>query len=412
MSHLLQFSENQLPRDLRPIPYAAFGINDTAALTDMRPDIPLDIILHYIPGLKQWVNPSPSTCFLPLPLTQLALRKPYVGINIKSADVDETGLKCIIDRAIQLSGATFSRDVFPVQYSLETCTSIHKAWLALDLPLAGIVNLHLYMQTHLELGGPVAFPEISAIWETFGPKSEITRAMGMNFIRHYMSRDYTTSEFAEIHMWYHESAARHRFFIDLEDTIPRELQVKQWFLNIVSEADEGQEYWVENTSREQSTLKAAKSKKRTKARLKSTSPGPGETNSDRTTRRRRSSRRKSNASTSSVETAIYTPTSDFILFPSPPRSRLSQRDRGRDRNPLPTSNSTHQPLTTLPPATSLLLHPPTRNKDNAEIWKDAIAAQVVHGTRRTNAGMSTEVSYDDDDDDEYEDGSGGDDDVE
>ncbi|KAF2243185.1 hypothetical protein BU26DRAFT_404835, partial [Trematosphaeria pertusa] len=216
MSYLLQFPLRPLPENARSPPFVLFGINGAEIFDSLPTNISLALVLHFAPKLRTWLLPAPD---LSSASASLALRTPYIGINIL-ADIDVEGLAWILSRMLQLSGAPVLKEACLTHPSLLTAISIHRAWTALELPASGIQALHLHMVTKLMLGLAVCPAEIKAIWNTFPVDSPITREMGLNFIRSHINYEYTQAEFSSIRHWYLASRERTHFFKSLEARFP------------------------------------------------------------------------------------------------------------------------------------------------------------------------------------------------
>ncbi|OAG10821.1 uncharacterized protein CC84DRAFT_1062999, partial [Paraphaeosphaeria sporulosa] len=220
MSYMLQFPPSLLPKNITSPPFVLFGINDLDLFSDLPTNIPLALVLHFAPVLRKWVLPPPqelSTCAI-----RMSLRTPYVGINIL-ADMELEGLRYILGRMMQLAHvkiATGKYEMFQMMPSLPVSISIHKAWMALELPPRGIEALYMHIQITLMIGPPVTLFEIKGVWQNFPVDSPIQREMGLNFVRNYIDRLYPASESSAVRHWYLETTERWSFFRELEKSSP------------------------------------------------------------------------------------------------------------------------------------------------------------------------------------------------
>lgn len=213
MSYMLEFkTQGPLPAGSRSPPFVLFGINNTDHFHSLPPKIPLDLVLHLAPSLCQYVLPAPS---LTPSGKYLALRTPYTGINIL-ADIDIVGLKWIVNRMLQVGGLPILSTMVLANPNICTCIAIHKAWLALDLPVAGLQGLHLHMQCALSMGDAVTLEDMNAVWETFPMGSPLVKEMGLNFIRSHLDFCYTHTEFGQIRRWYLADRVRYEYFKNLD----------------------------------------------------------------------------------------------------------------------------------------------------------------------------------------------------
>ena len=315
MSYQLDFPPSQLPHNAHAPPYVIFGIKGVDITELLPPQVPLNVVLHYAPKLKQWVLPPPSTSFLPRSLARWSLRAPHIGIDILDNNVDALGMKWIVSRILQKSGIAHPKSLFLTQPSIMTSISIHRTWLALDLPVAGIFNLHMHIRSQLLLGPVVQFAEMQAIWDNFHRTSDIVRAMGLNFIRSHIDFQYSQHEFAEIREWYLKSGARCRFFKALEDQFPHFAAVQELALKAAAEkiiADG--EKKVVLSSRKKAAASALDTNARVKkllerAATKKVSPEERKERQakDAEAMRTRLRRTKSDESIRSVETVTWSP---------------------------------------------------------------------------------------------------------
>lgn len=217
MSQLIDFPKSTIPHDARSSVIALFGIRGLDITADLPPQIPLTVVLHFAPKLKQWVLLPPLTFCLPSAIVRLQLRSPHIGIDIQSDDVKAPGLKWIIVKMLQVAGLPRTKELFLSRPGILTCISIYRTWLALDLPVAGTQNLRTYIQTQLMSCPAVTLLEIDALWNAFPRDSDIMRLVGLNFINSHINFDYSHLEFLAIREWYLQSEEQSRFFRSLED---------------------------------------------------------------------------------------------------------------------------------------------------------------------------------------------------
>jgi hypothetical protein len=237
MAYLLEFPPRRLPSGALSPPYIVVGIRGTDITALLPPRIPLNAALHFVPKLQQWVLPTPPPPALPWPLAHRALREPKVGIDILQDGVEAEGLEWIMSRILQVAGIAHPKSLFLLNPTLETSISIHKTWLALDLPLAGIANLHHHCVCTLMLGPAVTLSRMKDIWDIFPHDSDIVREMGLNFIRSQIDFVYTAAESSRVKDWYLQSGELCRFFQSLEGMLPKSVEMK--VVAIVANAADG-----------------------------------------------------------------------------------------------------------------------------------------------------------------------------
>ncbi|KAF1844790.1 uncharacterized protein K460DRAFT_416165 [Cucurbitaria berberidis CBS 394.84] len=300
MSYLLEFPTSSLPHNAHSPPYVVFAIQGNEIVSKLPPRIPLNVVLHFAPKLNQWVLPCPSTAHLPLSIARLALRTPYIGIDILSEDIEPTGLEWILSKMLMASGLAYPKSLFHVSPTITTSISIHKTWLALDLPIAGIENLHTHIQSRLMLGPAVTLAVVMAVWGNFPQSSHIVRAMGLNFIRSHIDLEYTQRETSSIRHWYLKSAERCRFFASLECQFPK--------------FGESQDLLVEKAAKGNATLstsaRTGKMMEKTGTKTVSQEEKKERRQKDGAAMRTRLRRTKSDVSIRSVETVIWDPPSE------------------------------------------------------------------------------------------------------
>ncbi|KAH9878715.1 hypothetical protein IAQ61_001989 [Plenodomus lingam] len=211
MSGLLEFPPSTLPPDALSHPYAVFAIRKVDVESALPKDIPLNAVLHFIPKLRECVLPVPFIGGLPKSLATVALRAPYVGINIESRDISALGLKWVMKRLLQAAGRVHPRTLFLTQPSVGVAVTIYRTWMALELPAAGVKNLVTHILTRLMMGPPVAIWEMNLIWASFPHDSDIIREMGMNSLRSHLNFNQSPSDTAALTDWYNVDSARRNF---------------------------------------------------------------------------------------------------------------------------------------------------------------------------------------------------------
>lgn len=219
MSYMLEFPSSTLPKKVLSPPYVLFGINGMDTFSDLPSNIPLALVLHFVPTLGKWLLPPPQ---LSKSATQMALRTPFVGINIL-ADIEVEGLAWILARMMQIANVRLpvsNYKTFMFSPNLLVSIAIHKAWMALDLPPEGIAALHVHLQTMLMIGPPVMLFEMKGLWHNFPVGSPVLREMGHNFVRHYIDKSYAPNECSAARHWYLETTERWNFFRALEKQFP------------------------------------------------------------------------------------------------------------------------------------------------------------------------------------------------
>ena len=219
MSYMLQFPSSKLPENILSPPYVLFGINDMDTFSDLPSNIPLALVLHFAPALRKWVLPPPE---LSKSATHMALRTPFVGINIL-ADIEVEGLGWILARMVQIANVRLPASnykTYMTSPNLLISIAIHKAWNALELPPNGIEALHVHLQTMLMIGPPVTWFEMKGLWHNFPVESPVIHEMGRNFVRNYIDKMYTPNECSAARHWYLETTERWNFFRALEKQFP------------------------------------------------------------------------------------------------------------------------------------------------------------------------------------------------
>ncbi|KAH9883085.1 hypothetical protein J1614_000455 [Plenodomus biglobosus] len=340
MSNLLDFPPTTLPPNARSPPYIVFAICSIDVVHELPSQIPLNAALHFIPKLKDWILPTPSTATLPKRLARVALRSPFVGINIQSDGVSAVGLKWVMKKVLQVSGLAHPKTLFLTQPSVGVAVAIYRTWIALELPIAGIANLLTHIQSRLMIGPPVANWEMNIIWHSFPHDSAITREMGMNSIRAHLNCEYAPSDTASLLEWYMLDDERRRFIHSISPCFPDVLAEHEQ-----RQATKAQGYKVGLNARDsmevgkrESVNSSAKKKARDAVEKMNAMLGKNETRrvSPREMRERhredskalqaRLNRTRSDASIRSVETAIW----------DPPQSSRQTASNGASDNESPS----------------------------------------------------------------------------
>lgn len=312
MSYMLQFPPSPLPENVTSPPFVLFGINDLDAFSDLPTNIPLALVLHFAPVLRKWILPPPEE--LSTSAMRMALRTPYVGINIL-ADMELEGLGCILARMMQLAHIkipTGNYEVFQTKPSLLVSIAIHKAWMALELPPKGIEALHVQIQTTLMIGPAVTLFEVQGVWHNFSVDSPIQREMGLNFVRNYIDRLYPASESSAIRHWYLETTDRWSFFRELERQAPAFGDVQKETVKAANERKKQEELYIQKLFKvEKDTLASLEDEKEERHKARRERREKREREREERTEQRRSDRARSMSldSVSSVETVIWNPLS-------------------------------------------------------------------------------------------------------
>lgn len=215
MLHTIEFPlYGPLPDNPRQPPYVLFGINGEDVSSSLPPHIPLRIVLHFAPKLKEYLLPPPTQ--LPRHAIHLNLLTPFVGINIQD-DLDLQGLEWIISKMMQISGVVPRKVPFFVSPSLLTSISIRRAWLAIGLPIAGLDGLHYHIQMHMTMIPAITLAELQAVWHTFPLDSIFTRLAAINFIKSDIDFLYDSKDVVRVRYWLSISMDRYRFFKSIEE---------------------------------------------------------------------------------------------------------------------------------------------------------------------------------------------------
>lgn len=297
---MLQFPPRPLPANVDSSPRVLFKINGKNVFFDLPPEIPLALVLHFAPKLRQWIMPPRKLSETEL---RLSLLLPVEAINIL-ADIDAIGLRWIINRMLQLGGRPLNKDAFLTQPNFLTSTSIYKAWIALELANSGIQALLAHIYSNLMLDDPVTLQDMRALWSAFPATSAIIHEMGLNFIRSHIDDAYTHEEFHSVRCWLLETQERWQFFKSLQSQFPELADAQTAPLESFAEKrredrpkiDEGQGEPKQTLILEREKTKRVSPKEKRDRQLK-----------DQREMQKRLKKEKSNGSTSSVETMIWNP---------------------------------------------------------------------------------------------------------
>ncbi|KAI8943775.1 hypothetical protein NX059_001750 [Plenodomus lindquistii] len=315
MSNLLDFPPSTLPYNARSPPHVIFAINGEEVIDELPPKIPLNAVLHLIPKLGDWLLPAPCTAALPKRVARIALRAPFVGIDIQSTDVTPLGLKWIMKKVVQASGLAHPRTLFLTQPSVGVAVSIYRTWTAFELPIAGVANLLTHIQTRLMIGPPVSIWEMNLIWLSFPHDSSVVREMGMNSFRARRNGEYSGADIVALSDWYKKSAERMQFHESLESHFG-DAQTKQEQGHVVDEKDPAffkKEWDIRDDRRYKRQQDAPKDEKaqmvleRNGSRKVSLRERKQRQRVDRMALESRQARARSVDSISSVDTAIWDP---------------------------------------------------------------------------------------------------------
>ena len=221
MSHLLQLPRpGHLPSSLRSAPYVVFGINGCLVTASLPPQIPLNLVLHFAPTLRQWVLPPPNLADLPPSDRQQHLHTPCVGIDIH-APIDSEGLRWVIVCMLHHGGCQIPKEVLGIHPTLTTSLAIHNTWLALKLPFEGLRALHTHIQAQLLLStDAVSLNDMRLLWNNFPHDGAIIKAMGRRFKTAYARMNYRVRESHEIMAWFSSSPELYEFYLKLEAQPP------------------------------------------------------------------------------------------------------------------------------------------------------------------------------------------------
>lgn len=218
MSYLLEFPPSTLPVNIRSPPYVIFGLNGTSITHQLPSCIPLNVVLHFAPKFAQWLLPRPTN--LPAAAAQDELHNgPYIGIDIR-ADIGVAGLQCIIFKIMDAAGHAVSTNLFLYKPSLITSVSIRRTWLMLELPPAGLDNLHIHLQTLIMTGPPPTLDQMKALWDNFPPDAEILGVMAAIFVQAHILLLYNRTDFEDIRKWYHTPGERFEVFRKAVEKFP------------------------------------------------------------------------------------------------------------------------------------------------------------------------------------------------
>jgi hypothetical protein len=217
MSYLLQFPPSTLPDKILGPPFVVFGIKSVSVVDKLPARIPLNAVLHFIPKLAQYVLPAPEN--LPPDVAQDVLRTPRVGIDIR-LDIGAGSLQHIIFKVPQSAGEAVPKHLFQHPPPIIMSISIHKTWLLLELPPAGLDGLMIHLQTLIMTGPAVTFEEIKELFNHFPHDSDMLRVTAINFVKAHIDLHYSFVGFTEIRRWYTATKDRYKVFRAAEEQFP------------------------------------------------------------------------------------------------------------------------------------------------------------------------------------------------
>jgi hypothetical protein len=181
-----------------------FGIQGKEVTSHLPKHIPLGIVISFAPKLAQWLLMPPDPAMFPKEFNNQMLREPHVGINV-GIPVEVTSLNWIVKAMLQAAGVIQPREAFVIQPNLVVSVNIHKTWLALGLPVAGLEGLHMHMQARLSLGALLKQADMKMLWENFPSTSNIVHTMVVNYFRGVEGLEYMNDDIAEVVHWYRHS---------------------------------------------------------------------------------------------------------------------------------------------------------------------------------------------------------------
>jgi hypothetical protein len=209
MSYLLEFPPKPFPPGIRSPPYVIFNMDSVDISNELPQDIPLAMVLHFAPKMKDWVYPPPGE--LPRALFSHVLRKEPMGINIP-VKIDTGALSFIVSKMMQVSGIAWKPEYFVTHPKLLVSIRTVEAWRALGLPEEGIRSLQMHIHTSLMMGGPVSLGEMNALWNSYSTSELVLREMAQNFIRAHLDFAYKMEEYRAIQAWIQCDNERKKYF--------------------------------------------------------------------------------------------------------------------------------------------------------------------------------------------------------
>ncbi|KAF2855266.1 hypothetical protein T440DRAFT_539454 [Plenodomus tracheiphilus IPT5] len=328
MSNLLEFPPSKIPYNARSPPYVIFAIWNENIAQQLPPQIPLNTVLHFIPKLKDWLLPAPTTRNLPQTLAWQSLRTPYIGINILSDNITAIGLKWMARQKQDRSSPSDPTTLFLTPPSLIIAVSIYRTWTALELPPAGVANLLLYMQSQLTIGSPISSYEMNLIWSFLPHDCIIVRKTGLNPLHPHRNSEYASSDTTALLHRYHVNDERRalstsnlHYFLDMytaqNQAAKHNAGKKRFTIAEMMEIGRGQRQTTKDTvCKKARRVKEKTETLRERSGTRSISPGEEEERyeKDGIAMQTRLRRVRSDDSMRSVETAVWSPREDEMAL--------------------------------------------------------------------------------------------------
>ncbi|KAF1994161.1 hypothetical protein P154DRAFT_397133, partial [Amniculicola lignicola CBS 123094] len=209
MSYLLQFPTSSLPSNIRAPPYVVFAIQGEDVSQYLPTTIPLNMVLHFAPKMREWVLPTPTN--LPEKAAQLALRFDMIGINIP-APVHRGALLSIIKKMGSEIGIDKASQGTLVKPSLTASIAIAKACATFELPPGHSEMLRLHIISTITTGSALTLSDMKELWDAFGANRTIIMHTAENFARSHANFSYPASEFEAITKWIGQNESRRNIF--------------------------------------------------------------------------------------------------------------------------------------------------------------------------------------------------------
>jgi hypothetical protein len=217
MSNLLEFPPSTLPSNIRDPPYVIFGINGEVVCYKLPRRIPLNAVLHFMPKLAQYVLPEPQN--LPKEIALGVLDAPHVGIDIY-LDITSSSFHRIILTVLQSAGIFVPKERFEVTCTRIALVAVHRAWLLLELPSAGLDGLIIQLKADLMMGTAIRLNEIKMFWNNFPANSDMLHIMAINYVQSHIAHQYAPKEFSAIRHWSLATQERWNVFKAAEELHP------------------------------------------------------------------------------------------------------------------------------------------------------------------------------------------------
>ena len=213
MTHMLQF-RGTLPSNAREPPYVIFGIMGRAVPSEDL-DIPLNMVVHFAPKLKDWMCSARST--LPQTIRYLKLHKPFVGINIPIA-LSAPAFMFIIKRMLYQLGV-FPRgqpNVLSTRIpDITGAIQILRAWYALQLPKEGSRSLETHLFCQIMIGQPLSLADMQTLWALYPKDSLILKEMAKNHLQWTIDNGYHLDGRGSVSEWICADPQRHQLFANM-----------------------------------------------------------------------------------------------------------------------------------------------------------------------------------------------------